>query len=375
MTATSPRIIDWPASLAPRTQDWSLFVPQVGGVNAAGYGFGTVWGMPRWRVTVETPQAHASDLPQWQAFVLRLRAGVNLVRIADLRESGRGRVLNQPRRVLNMLRWTQQWARWDRVGAAPVTVAGSVATSRQPNTHYQPLAQALEAGVRYVFVVEVQASSAQAQVALLAALGEQLHPTGVIFNAATGAAEATLGNVARSGAVARAGGGWRCWWELRPQVDVQALVQVQTLLPAHGLVQVQASQPMVSVVVGAVPPGFVATTGTPAWGDFSPAVDGPDQTGDQLATKGWPAGAQLRAGYWLGIGNDMHMLVDSAVADDDGKAMLWVEPPLRKSPVDNAAIKTQGISGVFRLSAPVAGVREELHAMEGITMTFEEVPQ
>lgn len=371
---TTPRIIDWPAHLAPRNQDWNLFVPQVGGVNAAGYGFGAVWGMPRWRVTIETPDAHASDLPQWQAFVLRLRAGMNLVRISDQRESGRGAVLNHPRRLLNMLRWTQQWGRWSRVGAAPVSDAGGVITAKLPNTYYQPIAQALESGVRYVLVVEVQ-GDAQAQVALLATLDDQLYPTGVIFDASTGEVVSTLGDVLRSGATARAGGGWRCWWELHPQKKMNALVQVQTLVPAHGLVQVQASRPMVSSVVGAVPPDFIPTTGTPAWGVYAPSIHGSGQTGDQLVTKDWPAGAELRSGYWLGIGTSMHMLIDNAQADADGIATLWIEPPLRGSPDDGTPLKISGVSGLFRLSAPVAGVREEGRAMEGITMTFEEVPQ
>lgn len=370
---TTPRIIDWPAHLAPRNQDWSLFVPQVGGVNAAGYGFGAVWGMPRWRVTVETPEAHASDLPQWQAFVLRLRAGVNLVRIRDWRESGRGSVLEQPQRLLNMLRWTQQWGRWSHVGGDAVSEAAGVITTRQPNTYYQPLAQDLEEGLRYVFVVEVQGVN-PAQVAVLATLGDQLQPVGATFDAATGETVATLGEVARSGAVPRAGGGWRCWWELRPRTKVRALVQVQTLVPAHGLVQVQASRPMVSVVVGPMAPAFVSTTAAPAWGDYSPYVDGAGQTGDQLNTKGWPAGAQLRAGYWLGIGSSMHMLLESVEVNDDGQATLWVEPPLRGAPADGTVIKISGVDGVFRLSSPVSGVREELRAMEGITMTFEEVP-
>lgn len=77
---------------------------------------------------------------------------------------------------------------------------------------------------------------------------------------------------------------------------------------------------------------------------LSPRVDGGSQTGASLATRGWIRGQSgvLLAGDFVAFetpkGRALHMVVADAAADSEGKATLTIEPPLRASPADEAAL-------------------------------------
>lgn len=87
----------------------------------------------------------------------------------------------------------------------------------------------------------------------------------------------------------------------------------------------------------------------------TPLVDGGNQVGNVLATKGWTAGVDgiLLAGdyFQLGTGTNarLHMLTEDANSDSNGDAILSFVPAIRTSPTDNQAVIVQNPRGVFRL--------------------------
>ena len=71
----------------------------------------------------------------------------------------------------------------------------------------------------------------------------------------------------------------------------------------------------------------------------SPVVDGTDSAGRTLKLRGLSVGYAAKEGYWLtlvsGTGQMfLHQVSALVVADGDGKAVLTIEPPLRKLPGD-----------------------------------------
>lgn len=79
-------IIDWPDALRPSKVEWGLFVPQATGRSPFD---GTVQaqtvGAPTWFFTVETGALRFEEVPQWEAFIQRLRGMVNRTRAWDWR--------------------------------------------------------------------------------------------------------------------------------------------------------------------------------------------------------------------------------------------------------------------------------------------------
>lgn len=91
--------------------------------------------------------------------------------------------------------------------------------------------------------------------------------------------------------------------------------------------------------------------------DGSPLVDGASQTGNTLLVKSAPAGRQdwLKAGtdyIQLGTGTTsrLYMVTEDASVAPDGSCTITIEPDLRSSPADNAAVVVNGARGAFRLS-------------------------
>jgi len=89
----------------------------------------------------------------------------------------------------------------------------------------------------------------------------------------------------------------------------------------------------------------------------SPLVDGVDQTGNTLNTKGWTAGVTgvlLKGDYiQLGSGSSarLHMITEDADSDGSGEAALSIVPALRTSPADEAVIVVNNAVGAFRLTS------------------------
>ncbi len=89
----------------------------------------------------------------------------------------------------------------------------------------------------------------------------------------------------------------------------------------------------------------------------TPLVAGGSQTGNALATDGWPASTTgvLLAGDYIELDGRYHMVVEDASSDGTGAATLSIEPALRSSPPDNEPIVTANPVCVMRLAANEVG--------------------
>jgi hypothetical protein len=92
-------------------------------------------------------------------------------------------------------------------------------------------------------------------------------------------------------------------------------------------------------------------------GSGSPLVDGANQTGYSLATRGWTAFAAgvLLPGDWLQIGYRLYRNVGVVNADGSGHATLTIWPNIRESPLDGTVITLNNTQGVFRLKKNTPG--------------------
>lgn len=88
----------------------------------------------------------------------------------------------------------------------------------------------------------------------------------------------------------------------------------------------------------------------------TPLVDGINQTGNTLITKGWTNGVTniMRQGdyFQLGTGTNsrLYMITQDTNSDSSGNATLSFVPALRSSPANNAPLVVSSAVGVFRLS-------------------------
>lgn len=82
----------------------------------------------------------------------------------------------------------------------------------------------------------------------------------------------------------------------------------------------------------------------------TPLVRGSGQTGAALITDGWTPSTTdiLKVGDFIGINGELKMVVADANSDAGGVATLSIEPPLRSSPFDNAAIVTNKPTATFQ---------------------------
>lgn len=86
----------------------------------------------------------------------------------------------------------------------------------------------------------------------------------------------------------------------------------------------------------------------------TPLVNGPNQTGVALACDGFGASAQVfLAGDFIAYdhanGRSLHVVTATATANGSGQATLAIEPPIRTSPADNAALIHASPTCVMRL--------------------------
>lgn len=88
----------------------------------------------------------------------------------------------------------------------------------------------------------------------------------------------------------------------------------------------------------------------------SPVVNGANQTGISLATRGWTANRSgiLLPGDYISVGagatTRLYMNLTQANSDSSGNATLDIFPTLRESPGDGAVIATANTKGTFRLA-------------------------
>ena len=110
----------------------------------------------------------------------------------------------------------------------------------------------------------------------------------------------------------------------------------------------------------------------------TPLVAGAGQTGQDLATDGWPVSTNgvLLAGDWIQIGTGvtqrLYKVLDDADSDGAGAVTLTIFPPLRESPADNAAITVSNAQGVFRLASNELAWDIELAVLYGMRITLVE---
>tara|TARA_R110002012_G_scaffold14925_1_gene60596 strand:+ start:183 stop:779 length:597 start_codon:yes stop_codon:yes gene_type:complete len=102
--------------------------------------------------------------------------------------------------------------------------------------------------------------------------------------------------------------------------------------------------------------------GSPAAG--SPVVQGSEQTGGMMTTKGWMVNRRvLRAGQYFQVGDELKILVEDCLSDNMGNATMIFVPWLRKSPSDGEKIITKRPTGIFRLTEDATEM--ELEPMNG----------
>lgn len=95
------------------------------------------------------------------------------------------------------------------------------------------------------------------------------------------------------------------------------------------------------------PRGSNLTTGA------TPLINGANQVGYTLMTKGWVPNAQgvLKRGDWIQIIYRLHKVLDDVNADASGNATIAIWPPIRESPADGSTLTTTNTVGLFRLAS------------------------
>lgn len=83
----------------------------------------------------------------------------------------------------------------------------------------------------------------------------------------------------------------------------------------------------------------------------SPKVNGANQTGKVLNTKGWTPSITniLKAGDYIQISTSLYKVLVDANSDSSGNATLDIWPRLRTNYSDNTTIVTSNTTGLFRL--------------------------
>ena len=100
---------------------------------------------------------------------------------------------------------------------------------------------------------------------------------------------------------------------------------------------------------------YIPTTGKKRGRSSGARVDGDGQSGTLLKTWNWqPSLVQvLRAGDYIAFDTDygraLHMVVEDASSDENGRASLKIEPPLRHAPDDNARVLVHRAACVMAL--------------------------
>lgn len=112
---------------------------------------------------------------------------------------------------------------------------------------------------------------------------------------------------------------------------------------------------------------------------YSPTVDGADQTGNCLNIDGLPVSETnvFRADDFIQIGTGsntrLYQILEDIDTDADGKATLPIFPKLRKSPADDEVIIYTNPKGLFRLSVDTSSYPSNNNCLFSISFTAMEV--
>lgn len=95
-------------------------------------------------------------------------------------------------------------------------------------------------------------------------------------------------------------------------------------------------------------------------GTGTPLVNGASQTGHSLITDGWTTGQTniMRAGDPIEVGGYYYLVVEDENSDGGGNATLEIEPKLRTSPSNGAAITVTNPKVKMRLTSDNIGWEE-----------------
>jgi hypothetical protein len=114
----------------------------------------------------------------------------------------------------------------------------------------------------------------------------------------------------------------------------------------HKLNGIQGTFYMQDEVAAAVRGSYVPS------GSYHPEVDGANQTGCDLVTKGWPPSItkMLLAGDWIAINNRLYQLLDDVNSGGGGAATLTVWPNVGGIAANTAIDVGSDAYGIFRLT-------------------------
>ena len=111
--------------------------------------------------------------------------------------------------------------------------------------------------------------------------------------------------------------------------------------------------------------------GRPSMG--APVVNGPNNSGTTLSTKGWDYDKLvLREGDYITVNDELKLITEDAWSDSSGNVILSIAPMLRSIPPNGAKIETQKPQGTFRLSENTNGVKRQPAFNNSFTLKFSE---
>jgi len=105
------------------------------------------------------------------------------------------------------------------------------------------------------------------------------------------------------------------------------------------------------------------------------AVNGAGQTGNVLLVRGMVNTTLLKGDYiQLGSGGTarLHMVVNDHGGGPGGTTILQIEPPLKFSPADGAAVTVINAMGLWRMAAPDPGWDSDAASIYGFTFACHE---
>lgn len=104
-----------------------------------------------------------------------------------------------------------------------------------------------------------------------------------------------------------------------------------------------------------------------------PVVDGANQTGFSLNTRGWlPNRVVFHRGDYISVGDELKMVLDDVRSGADGKCPVPLAPMLRKSPADGVSIEVANPRGIFRLDKDENGVGRKPAFANDFNLSFVE---
>ncbi len=123
----------------------------------------------------------------------------------------------------------------------------------------------------------------------------------------------------------RTGDRWGMTFVLPPMTEANAIIWRARLLRAADTCILELPEPGITI-------------GSPG----TPLVNGGSQTGSTLVTDAWTAAYVIKEGKWIAVSVSsliyLYMVTADAAANGSGQASIPIQPMLRASPADNAAL-------------------------------------